>query len=247
MFFFHWTFLLLIPAVILAIWAQAKVMGAYRRWSQVRAACGMTGAQVAADMMRRAELLAEVERGNPTAAVRATETLRAASVEMIGGQLSDHYDPRRNVLSLSEGVYASDSIAALGIAAHETGHAIQQAVGYPAVALRTTLVPAAQVGSTLAFPLFFIGLIFVRGSTLLMDIGILLYCAAVVFTLVTLPVEFDASRRALKMLSAGGYLTEAEMPAARQVLSAAALTYVAAALMAVLQLVRLLILREERD
>jgi hypothetical protein len=247
MFFFHWTFLLLIPAVILAIWAQAKVMGAYRRWSQVRAACGMTGAQVAMDMMRRAELLAEVERGNPTAAVRAAETLRAASVEMIGGRLSDHYDPRRNVLSLSEGVYASDSIAALGIAAHETGHAIQQAVGYPAVALRTTLVPAAQIGSTLAFPLFFIGLIFVRGSTLLMDIGILLYCAAVVFTLVTLPVEFDASRRALKMLSAGGYLTEAEMPAARQVLSAAALTYVAAALMAVLQLVRLLILREERD
>jgi len=246
--FLDWTFILLIPAVILAAWAQMRVMGAYRKWSRVAASCGMTGAQVAADMMRRADLLADVERSNPPAAIRAANILRSVSVQAAEGQLTDHYDPASNTLNLSEGVYASNSLAALGIAAHEAGHAIQKATAYRSLVLRTTLVPAARIGSALAWPLFLIGLYVAgSGSKLLMDIAILMYSAAVAFTLATLPVEFDASRRALRMLGAGGYVREAEMPAVRQVLGAAAMTYVAAALMAVLTLIRLLLIRGERD
>ena len=245
MFYFDWTLWLLAPALLFALWAQFKVRSAFQRYSRVRSSAGMTGAQLARELLRRAEVSASTEQ---TGGQRAAAALGAVSVEMVPGQLSDHYDPAQNVLRLSEPVYGSDSIAALGVAAHETGHAIQQATGYGGIALRTALVPAAQLGSNLALPLFFIGLIFGRGGLgFLMDIGILLYCAAVAFTLITLPVEYDASRRAMVLLREGGYVSADELQGVRRVLGAAAMTYVAAVAVAVLTLVRLLILRGERD
>jgi Zn-dependent membrane protease YugP len=238
LFLWDWTIVLLFPALILAIWAQAKVKSAYAKYSKVRARSGMTGAQVAADMLRRGDLVAV--GGRP----RALEALGAVQVEAVAGELTDHYDPRDKVLRLSEPVYGGDSLAAIGVAAHEAGHAIQDAAGYPALVLRTTLVPAAQLGSGLAFPLFLVGLFFAHsGLRFLMDVGILLFSAAVVFTLVTLPVEFNASRRALRLLDQGGYLAADEIQGARAVLNAAALTYVAAAAMAIMQLLRLILLR----
>lgn len=222
-FFFDRTMLLLIPALILAVYAQAKVRGAFSRYSQVRARRGATGAQVAQELLRQNGVY-DVE------------------VEPTGGTLTDHYDPRKHVLKLSEGVYYSNSVAALGVAAHETGHAVQHALGYFPLALRNGFVPFARFGSMLAFPLFFIGWFFFR-SGLLMDIGIILFALAVAFHIVTLPVELNASRRALGMLSSGGYLAQDEVGSARAVLNAAAWTYVASATMAVMQLLRLLMLR----
>jgi len=248
MLYFDWTLWLLAPAFLFAAWAQLKVRSAFQRYSRVRSSAGMTGAQLARELLRRAEVSASTEQAGGQ---RAAAALGAVSVEMIPGQLSDHYDPSQNVLRLSEPVYGSDSIAALGVAAHETGHAIQQATGYGGTVLRTALVPVAQLGSNLAFPLFFVGLIFSspRGGGLgfLMDIGILLYCAAVAFTLITLPVEYDASRRAMVLLREGGYVSADELQGVSRVLGAAAMTYVAAVAVAVLTLVRLLILRGERE
>jgi len=246
--FFDWTLWLTAPAFVFALWAQHKVRSAFARYSKVRASSGLTGAQLATELLRRAEVSAATE---PAASGRqAAAALGAVSVQMTSGQLSDYYDPSQNTLYLSEPVYGSNSIAALGVAAHETGHAIQQATGYGGMALRAALVPAAQFGSKLAFPLIFIGLIFGAGRgplAILIDIGILLYVAAVAFTLVTLPVEYNASHRALTLLRSGGYVTDAELGGVKRVLGAAAFTYVAAAAMAVLTLVRLLILRGERD
>lgn len=228
MFFpFDSTMVLLIPALILALYAQAKVRGAYARYSRVRSQSGLTGAQVARRLLD-------------------ANGLSNVDIEMIGGTLSDHYDPRTQVLRLSEDVYRSDSIAAVGVAAHETGHALQHRSGYVPLSLRNRVVPVASFGSTLAWPLFFIGLFFTRGS-FLMDLGIALFSAAVLFHIVTLPVEFNASRRALAMLGAQRYLTREEVDAARQVLNAAAWTYVAAATMAIMQLIRMLILRGDDD
>jgi Zn-dependent membrane protease YugP len=223
------TFFLLIPAFILALYAQSKVRGTFNRYARLRSTRGMTGEEVARSLLNM--------RG-----------LGDVPVEKTKGMLSDHYDPRKRVLRLSEGVFDSDSVAALGVAAHETGHALQHADAYGPLALRSNLVPVANIGSWMAFPLFFIG--FFIGShtgSVLMDIGIIFFAGAVVLTLVTLPVEFNASSRALVLLREGGYLTEQELPHARAVLNAAAWTYVAAATMAVSQLVRLLILRNARD
>jgi len=245
MYFFDWTFILLIPALILAIYAQATVKGAFAKYSQVRASSGMTGAQLAADLLRRSGLAAEVSGKSGEAARRMVERLSAVRIELGSGQLTDHYDPRDKVLRLSPPVHQGSSLAALGVAAHETGHALQEAGGYPALVLRTTMVPLAQVGTSLAFPLFIGGLIFAFRP--LMDLGILLYVGAVIFAGITLPVEFNASRRALALLESGGYLSPSEMKGAKSVLNAAALTYVAAALMAVLTLLRLLILRGARN
>jgi Zn-dependent membrane protease YugP len=248
MFYFDWTWWLVVPAFGFALWTQFKVRSAFQRYSRVRSSGGMTGAQVARELLRRAEVSAATEQ---VSGQRAAQALGAVNVEMTAGQLSDHYNPADNTLYLSEPVYGSDSIAALGVAAHETGHAIQQATGYSGIALRTALVPAAQLGSNLAFPLIFIGLIFSspRGGGLgfLMDIGILLYCAAVAFTLITLPVEYDASRRAMVLLREGGYVTAEELGGVKRVLGAAAMTYVAAVAVAVLTLIRLLVLRGERE
>ena len=223
------TFLLVIPALILAFYAQAKIKGAYRKYSQVSAASRLTGAQAAYQLLQTAG---------------AGEVI----IEKTPGNLTDHYDPRKKVLRLSQGVYDSTSIAALGIAAHETGHAIQHHNHYQPMALRSLIYPVASLGSTLAFPLFFVGFFFNKGGTgILMDIGLLLFTGAVVFSVVTLPVEFNASKRALTLLEERRFLTPEEMVGARKVLSAAALTYVASTAMAAVQLLRMFLLRSSRD
>ena len=230
-FFFDPTMIIVIPGIILTLWAQMKVSSAYKKYSRVRSRSGLTGAQVA--------------RG-----ILDSNGLRAVGIEPIRGNLTDHYDPRSGILRLSEGVYGSQSIAALGIAAREAGHAVQHGVKYPALALRTAIAPAAATGSQLGIWLFMIGILvsyFSGGMAWLMDAGIILFGVAVVFTLITLPVEFNASKRALLVLENAGYLTTEELPHAKAVLDAAALTYVAAAATAVLTLIRLLILRGSRD
>ena len=230
-FFFDPTMFIVIPGIILTLWAQMKVSSAYKKYSSVRSRSGLTGAQVA--------------RG-----ILDSNGLRAVGIEPIRGNLTDHYDPRSGILRLSEGVYGSPSIAALGIAAHEAGHAVQHGVKYPALALRTAIAPAAATGSQLGIWLFMIGILvsyFSGGMAWLMDAGIILFGVAVVFTLITLPVEFNASKRALLVLEKSGYLTSDELPHAKAVLDAAALTYVAAAATAVLTLIRLLLLRGSRD
>ncbi|MGB9907455.1 MAG: zinc metallopeptidase [Candidatus Saccharicenans sp.] len=229
MFYFDYTFWLLIPALIFAFYAQSRVKSTFGRYSQVSSASRLTAAQAAAEILRY----------SPASEV---------SLERVPGHLTDHYDPRKKVLRLSDSVYNSTSIAALGVAAHEAGHAIQHAQRYSFLMLRTAFYPLASIGSNLAFPLFFIGLIFSgSGMKVLMDVGILLFSAAVLFTVITLPVEFDASKRALAILRERGFLNAAELNGARAVLKAAAMTYVASTAMAALQLLRMIILRQSRD
>jgi Zn-dependent membrane protease YugP len=223
------TFLLVIPALILAFYAQAKVKGAYRKYSQIYASSRLTGAQAAYQLLQ-------------------TAGAGDVVIEKLPGELTDHYDPRKKVLRLSQGVHDSSSIAALGIAAHETGHAIQHHQHYQPMYLRSLIYPVASIGSTLAFPLFFIGFMFGKNGTgTLMDIGILLFAGAVAFSVVTLPVEFNASKRALALLEERRFLTPDEMAGARKVLSAAALTYVASTAMAAIQLLRMFLMRQSRD
>lgn len=217
---------LMVPAMVLIGWAQYKVKSAYARNSQISAASGMTGARLARDLLDGSGL-ADVD------------------VQPIAGELTDNYDPRDKVLRLSEGVFDGRSVAAQGIVAHEVGHAVQDARGYVPLKLRASLVPAAQFGSSLGPILVIVGVVLAAGgafSQLLIQLGIVFFAAAVVFQIVTLPVEFNASRRALVMLSDGGYLTTDEYPLAKQVLSAAALTYLAATLAAVMQLVYYLLI-----
>ncbi|MBC7187779.1 MAG: zinc metallopeptidase [Calditrichaeota bacterium] len=217
---------LLLPAMALALYAQYKVRSTYERFSQIRAAAGLTGAQVASRLLR-------------------ASNINDVTVEETSGTLSDHYDPAKKVLRLSSGVYASDSIAALGVAAHETGHAEQHATGYLPLRLRHSIVPLANFGSSLAIPLFLVGLLLSIPS--LMTLGILFFAGAVLFQVVTLPVEFDASRRALAHLQSAGFLSESEVGGARKVLSAAALTYIAATAVALVHLLRLIMVRRMRD
>jgi len=220
------TFLLIIPAVLLALYAQFKVKSTFNQYAQVKAQRGYTGGQLAKYIL---------------------DDLRMSDIKIVptSGSLTDNYDPRTKTLNLSQDVYSSQSVAALGVTAHEIGHAVQDAKAYLPLKLRNSFVPAANLGSTLAFPLFFIGII--AGLPQLMDIGIVFFALAVAFSIITLPVELNASSRALKILANGRYLTETELPMAKKVLSAAALTYVAATAMAILNLVRLLILRGSRD
>ena len=166
------------------------------------------------------------------------------AIETVAGNLSDHYDPSTRTLRLSQGVANSTSLASLGVAAHETGHALQHRDSYAPLVLRTAVVPTVNIGSNLSWPLVLLGMLFSWQP--LIDIGILLFSLTVIFTLITLPVEFNASKRAMTALEAGGYMTQAELPGAKSVLSAAAMTYVAAALTAVLQLLRLLALTGRR-
>jgi uncharacterized protein len=231
-FMFGWdpTFMLLIPALIFAVWAQFKVKSTYDEYARVRAANGRTGADIARAIMER----------NGIAGVQ---------IEEVGGTLSDHYDPRSKVVALSSGVYRDASIAATAVAAHEVGHVLQHHDGYAPLAIRSAVAPVAQIGSFAAFPLFFIGIFFFNGHGMgawLMDLGIWFFTGAVLFQLVTLPVEFDASKRALAQLTATGAVMPQEVDGARKVLNAAALTYVAAAAMAALQLMRLLLIRNSR-
>lgn len=225
MLFWDPTFVLLLPAIALAIYAQVRVKSTFQRYSEVRSSSGYTGARVAEELLRR-------------------QGITDVKVEPVSGMLADHYDPRARVLRLSPEVYGSDSLAALGVAAHETGHAVQHRVGYPALALRSAIVPLAGVGTSAAWILFLLGLIFSQPA--LMDLGILLFLGYVLFALVTLPVEFNASARAVALLQGQGFVLPQEAQGVRAVLNAAALTYVAAAAMAVLQLIRLLVLRNMR-
>ena len=224
--FYDPTFILLIPVLLFSMWAQYKVKSTYEKYMQVPSSWGRPGAAVAKDILRHNQLHSvEVEEGE--------------------GMLSDHYDPRTRKVVLSPENYRGTSIAALSVAAHEVGHAIQHKVGYAPLQWRHAILPVANIGSNLAFPLFLAGLIFAIGP--LMKIGIYLFAGVVAFQLITLPVEFNASARALKILRTGNYLTPQEMPMARQVLTAAALTYVAATAVALVHFIRLIILSRARE
>lgn len=227
--FFDPTFVLLIPALIFAMWAQWKVQSTYQKYSQVRAANGLTGREMAKAIMLR-------------------NGITDVGIEEVGGVLSDHYDPRAKMVRLSPANYEEPSIASIAVGAHEVGHVLQHARGYVPLAIRSAVAPVASVGSMAAFPLFLIGFLFRNSMGLwLMDLGILFFTGAVLFQFVTLPVEFDASKRALVQLTESGSLAPQEVEGAKRVLDAAALTYVAAAAMAALQLLRLLLLRNSRN
>ncbi|KXG73750.1 zinc metallopeptidase [Thermotalea metallivorans] len=220
-FFYDPTFILMIPAILLAIYAQGKVHRVFQKYDQYRARIGMTGAELARDILR-------------------SQGIHDVRVELVGGHMTDHYDPRNKVLRLSYDIYHGTSLAALGVAAHEAGHALQHFEGYTMLIWRNMIVPLAAIGSQAAFPLLFIGLLL--GSQTLAELGVVVFMFAVLFQLITLPVEYNASNRALNILSGGGYITiEEEMPV-KKVLHAAALTYVAATVMAMLQLIRLLMI-----
>lgn len=213
-------------AFAFAMYAQSKVASTYERYARIGNSRGLTGAETARALLKQHGVY-DVE------------------VELTRGRLTDHYDPRVKKVRLSQEIYQGTSLAALGIAAHETGHALQHNVGYAPLAIRNAIVPVAQLGSTLAWPLFFIG--FAMGLPGLADIGILFFLAAVIFQIATLPVEFNASSRAIAVLGNGNYLSQQELGPARAVLQAAALTYVAAVATAMAQLLRLLLLRRSRD
>jgi Zn-dependent membrane protease YugP len=216
------TIVFLIPAFILAIWAQMRVTSTYKKYTGISSAQGITGEKAARYLLAR-------------------NGISGIGIKAVDGKLSDHYDPRDKTVYLSEGNFRGSSLSALAVAAHEVGHAIQDNKGYLPLRLRHAILPATNIGSWAAFPLFFIGFLF--NTPVLMDIGIILFAGIVIFHFVTLPVEFNASNRALAQLSANGMLLEQEVTGARKVLNAAALTYVAATAVALLQLVRLVILR----
>lgn len=227
---FYWgdaTFLLLIPALILSLWAQFHVSRSFNKYSRLMSRRGASGAEVARSILQRNGIYdVEVELGH--------------------GHLSDHYDPRSRTIRLSESVYNSSSIAAISVAAHEAGHAMQHNTGYAPLALRSFVVPVAGFGSKLFMPLLIIGFMLGEGGFFLVELGILLFACVVLFQIITLPVEFNASRRAIAVLQDGMYLAEDEVRPARKVLSAAAMTYVAATLAALLQLLRLVLLHRRR-
>lgn len=214
------TYWMILVGALIALYAQIRVSLAYSKWSKIPSSTNMTGAQIARQILD----------SNGCQNVR---------IEAIDGKLTDHYDPQDGALRLSSEVYGSTSIAALGVAAHEAGHAIQDAQSYAPLRIRTAIVPVANIGSGAAIPLFILGQVFSWQP--LVEIGILCFALAVLFYVVTLPVEFNASGRAIAVLSES-YLPENEVKGVKAVLSAAALTYVAAALQALLQLLRLIIL-----
>ena len=225
-FFYDWTYILLIPALILSMWAQFRVSSTFSRFSKVRASSGMTATQMAEQLLH-------------------AEGVYDVSVERTRGNLTDHYDPKNMVLRLSDSTANSTSVAALGVAAHEAGHVLQHRDGYAPLMLRTAAVPVVNIGSNLSWPLFLVGII-VSWEPLVYA-GIALFALAVLFALITLPVEFNASKRALAALEANGYLQPGEeMRGAKKVLSAAAMTYVASAFMAIMQLLRLLAIAGSR-
>ncbi|MGE5405002.1 MAG: zinc metallopeptidase [Candidatus Saccharibacteria bacterium] len=221
MFFWDPTFILLIPGMILAAWAQIKVQSTFNKYSQVAAARRITGADLAAALLRGGGL-------------------HDVRIERIGGTLSDHYDPRSKVLRLSDSVYGSNSVAALGVAAHEVGHALQHEAGYAPLVIRNAIVPVANFASYAAFPLILIGLLLHMAG--LAQIGVLVFTAVLIFQVITLPVEFNASGRAVALLSHGGYVTTEEVPLVKKVLGAAALTYVAAVVVSLLNLLRFVLI-----
>lgn len=228
--YYYWdsTYILVVIGAVICMIASARVKGTFNKYSQLRSMSGMNGAQVAQRVLQAAGIY-------------------DVQVRHVSGSLTDHYDPRTKTVNLSDPVYNATSVAALGVAAHECGHAIQHAKNYAPLSIRSALVPIANFGSMLAWPVILIGLLFnTRSSGLIIDIGILLFSAAVLFQLVTLPVEFDASRRALVMLRTQGILADDELKYTRRVLKSAALTYVASAAAAILQLLRIILITNGR-
>ena len=230
MYYYDPTFIILIPALILTMVAQSKVSSAYKRYAKVRNGKGMTGAQAARIILDN-------------------NGLRDVRIEMIGGNLTDHYDPRNRVMRLSSRVYNEPSVASISIAAHESGHALQHAEGYMLLKLRNTIVPVVNFTSRLAWPLMLIGLMIasagnLQNGYLIMDIGILFFAFVVLFHGLTLPVELNASNRAIKEMEEYGIIYSEERKGAKKVLSAAALTYIAALATAVANLLRLIAIRE---
>ena len=224
---FDYTYVLVLIGAVLCMWASYRVNSVYNKYSHIRSASGMTGAEVAQRILDR-------------------NGVRDVRVEHVSGNLTDHYDPRTQTVNLSDAVYGSTSVAALGVAAHECGHVMQHESGYMPLKIRTALVPAANLGSQIGLPLVIIGLIFGLSNSFI-AIGIWIFALAVLFQIVTLPVEFNASHRALAMLEEYGILGTDEVEASRKVLGAAAMTYVAASASAVLQLLRLIMLGRRRD
>lgn len=228
--YYYWdpTYILVVIGAVICMIASARVKGTFNKYSQLRSMSGMNGAQVAQRVLQAAGIY-------------------DVQVRHVSGSLTDHYDPRTKTVNLSDPVYNATSVAALGVAAHECGHAIQHAKNYAPLSIRSALVPIANFGSMLAWPVILIGLLFnTRSSGLIIDIGILLFSAAVLFQLVTLPVEFDASRRALVMLRTQGILADDELKYTRRVLKSATLTYVASAAAAILQLLRIILITNGR-
>ena len=228
--YYYWdpTYILVVIGAVICMIASARVKGTFNKYSQLRSMSGMNGAQVAQRVLQAAGIY-------------------DVQVRHVSGSLTDHYDPRTKTVNLSDPVSNATSVAALGVAAHECGHAIQHAKSYAPLSIRSALVPIANFGSMLAWPVILIGLLFnTRSSGLIIDIGILLFSAAVLFQLVTLPVEFDASRRALVMLRTQGILADDELRYTRRVLKSAALTYVASAAAAILQLLRIILITNGR-
>lgn len=215
------TYVLIILAFAVSAFFSARMNATFSKYSQVNATSGLTGAQAAQRILQSAGIY-------------------DVTIEHVSGKLTDHYDPSHKVLRLSQSVYGSTSIAAIGVAAHECGHAVQDARNYVPLKVRSAIVPVANFGSQLSWPLFLVGLIFSWKP--LVTAGIVLFCGALIFQIVTLPVEFNASGRALKMLNTTGILGDAEIKGTRRVLTAAAMTYVAAVIGSLLQLLRLLIL-----
>ncbi len=230
-FYMDWTYILVVIGAVLSIAASAKVNSTFNKYARVRSMTGMTGAEAAQRLLYYAGIT-------------------DVRIEHISGNLNDHYDPRNKVLRLSDATYGSNSVAAVGVAAHECGHAIQHKEGYLPLQLRSALVPVANIGSKLGLPLVILGVIFSYNYTLI-QIGIWVFALAVAFQIVTLPVELNASSRAVRLLDQQGILAGREVSDCRKVLGAAALTYVAAAAASVLQLLRLLLIfgggRNNRD
>lgn len=220
--FYDSTYILVFIGVVISLLASAKVKSTFAKYSKVRSMSGMTGAEAAERMLHSAGIY-------------------DVRIEHISGNLTDHYDPRGKVLRLSDSVYGSNSVAAIGVACHEGGHAMQDAESYAPLKFRGTLVPVANFGATISWPLILIGLL-ITGSSFLVQLGIIMFSLSVLFQLVTLPVEFNASRRAVAKMSETGILYGDEIDGTKKVLKAAALTYVAAAAASILQLLRLILL-----
>lgn len=221
-FYYDPTWILLLPAIILSIWASARVNSTFRKYSQDYNRFGLTGA----DAARR---------------ILDMNGLYNVRIERVSGDLTDHYDPRTNVVRLSDATYSSQSVGAIGVAAHEVGHAVQHATGYAPIKIRNSIVPVVNVCSMLSMPIILLGVILSYNQTMV-DIGIILFSATVLFQLITLPVEFNASSRALNTLESQNMLASDELQGARKVLRAAAMTYVAAALSSFMSLLRLILI-----
>lgn len=223
-YYYDWTMILVIPGLLLGLYAQFKVKSTFDRYSRVRTRSGLTAEQVARMLLSRG--------GSAN-----------VTISRVNGSLTDHYDPRSNTLRLSDSVYGSDSVAAVGVAAHECGHALQEHDGYGLLKLRSALVPVVNIGSSLYLPIFMAGLLFSWEP--LQTVGILCFGLTLLFSLVTLPVEINASKRALGMLD--GVLEAEELQGAKAVLSAAALTYLASVISSALQLLRLILISRSRN